>query len=303
MADVATTDLAQTPFTWNTLKMIADTELVPKGLRGNPAAMYAAVLMGREIGLGPMQSMNMIDVVDGRPSLSAELQVAMIREAGHSITLEEFSDAVATVVGSRRDGGDSMRVSFTIEMADRAGLTGKRNWKQYPEAMLWARAVSMLARMLFADVFAVVHAYTAEELGSEDSWAEPPQVVDARAPEVEAPAPDESDEELEASLIDALSVDIRGASNMDTIEVALRTMCRVAQKLELVHAPLGASDWLHGQLSHIGAAHVADLTRVELENFTMSIRVDIAERFRKYLDGDNSIAAQPDAGEVVDATP
>ena len=167
MTELATTDLSKTPFTWNTLKAIANTEMVPQGLRGKPEAILAAVYMGRELGLGPMQSMNMIDVIQGRPSLSAELQNARIREAGHSIQTVEWTDQVATLKGVRADNGDELTVSFTAEMAKRAGLTGKGNWKAYPEAMLFARAISMLARALFPDVFAAAHVYTPDELGDD----------------------------------------------------------------------------------------------------------------------------------------
>ena len=167
MNDLATTDLANTPFTWTTLNAIAETEMVPKAIRGKPAAMLATIYMGRELGLGPMQSMRMIDIIDGSPSLSAELQTAMIRQAGHSMLADELNPVEVTVTGTRADNGDTMTVTFSMEMAARAGLDKKRNWTNYPEAMMWARAVSMLARMLFADVFAATHAYTPDELGDD----------------------------------------------------------------------------------------------------------------------------------------
>lgn len=167
MADLANVNIADAPFTWRTIQAIANTEMVPRSLRGNPEAMLAAVLMGKELGLGPMQSMNMLDVIDGKPSLSAELMNARIRQAGHSLTATELSDKACTLLGRRGDNGDEMTYTFTDAMASRAGLTGKSNWKKYPEAMLWARAVSQLARMLFPDVFAAMHAYTADELGSD----------------------------------------------------------------------------------------------------------------------------------------
>ena len=61
MTDLANTDLAATPFTWNTLNAIANTDLVPKPLRGKPDAILATVYLGRELGLGPMQSMRMLE--------------------------------------------------------------------------------------------------------------------------------------------------------------------------------------------------------------------------------------------------
>jgi hypothetical protein len=52
-------------------------------------------------------------------------------------------------------------------MAQRAGLANKQVWKAYPEAMLWARAVSQLCRMLFPDCFAG-GTYTPEEAPDAD---------------------------------------------------------------------------------------------------------------------------------------
>ena len=61
-------NLATAPFTWKTLHAISRTDFVPKELRGNPAAILACVMYGREWGLGPMESLQLIDMIDGSPS-------------------------------------------------------------------------------------------------------------------------------------------------------------------------------------------------------------------------------------------
>jgi hypothetical protein len=75
-----------------------------------------------------------------------------------------------------------MTVEWTMAMAERAGLASKQNWRKYPEAMLWARAVSQLCRELFADCFAGA-TYTPEELegsvGEPSADALPPVEADA----------------------------------------------------------------------------------------------------------------------------
>lgn len=167
--------LDRAPFTFKTLQAIAATEFVPRGLRGKPNAILAAILMGRELGLGPMESMRSISMIDGRPSPSAEWMVARIFDAGHVLTVNEQTDKVCTVEGVRyRDGKEVTRMtySFTIEMAKRAGLVTKDNWKKYPEAMLYWRAVAQLARQLFPDVLAGIK-HTPEELRPEmaaETW-------------------------------------------------------------------------------------------------------------------------------------
>ncbi len=144
------------------LKFIASSEFVPRGLRGNLPAIMACVSTGRALGLDDMAALRSIHVIDGKATFSAELMVMLTRKQGHSIT-GEVKEGRAIVRGKRADNGDEIIVEWTLEMAQRAGLVNKDNWKKYPEAMLWARGVSMLCRMLFADVFAG-NAMTTEEV-------------------------------------------------------------------------------------------------------------------------------------------
>lgn len=147
------------------LRYIANTDFVPAGLRGNLPAILACVATGRAIGVDDMTAIRSVHIIDGKPTFSAELMVQLVRRRGHSIT-GELTEGAATVTGTRADNGDTMKSTWTLAMADRAGLLSKQNWKKYPESMLWARAVSQLCRMLFADCFAGA-TYTTEELGEE----------------------------------------------------------------------------------------------------------------------------------------
>lgn len=144
------------------LQFIAGTEFVPPGLRGNLPAILACVATGRALGIADMSALRSIHIIDGKATFSAELMVQLVRRAGHSI-IGEVTDGAATVTGKRADNGDEMKSTWTLAMAERAGLLNKSNWKKYPEAMLWARAASQLCRMLFADCFAGA-TYTDEEL-------------------------------------------------------------------------------------------------------------------------------------------
>lgn len=114
--------------------------------------MMMKMLAGRELGVPPMLSAKAIHVVKGNIELSATLMNNLIRRAGHSMRVAESTAAVCTIVGRRSDNGDEMSVTFTMEQAQRAGLTRNPTWQSYPEDMLWSRALSRLARRLFADV-------------------------------------------------------------------------------------------------------------------------------------------------------
>jgi hypothetical protein len=151
-------------------KTIAATEFVPKGLRGNGHGVMACILYGRDQGLSPMVALSEIHMVDGKPTMSAALIAGKVRLAGHKISREAVYDGQGHVVGitahGERTDGTRDSFTFTLDMARRAGLAGKTNWKNYPEAMLWARACTQLARMLFSDVF-IGSVYTADEMGAE----------------------------------------------------------------------------------------------------------------------------------------
>lgn len=144
--------------------LLSKSNLVPKAFRGKPADIVIALLWGEEVGLGPTSSLSYIDVIEGNATINAEGSNALIRRAGHSLTIDVTNDR-AVVKGKRHDTGDEMTVTWTMQMAKDAGLANKQVWKQYPQAMLTSRAVSQISRALFADVFLGI-TYTPEEASS-----------------------------------------------------------------------------------------------------------------------------------------
>lgn len=160
---------------------IANTDFVPKAMRNNEAAIAATILYGDEVGLSPMQSLAKIAVIDGKPSLAAEAQRALILAAGHSIWFEDLSITRVTVVGKRSDADQIQRVTWTMDDAKRAKLDTKLNWRTYPRAMLIARASAELARAQFADVIGGLAA-TEELEDAPQPGGEPPREEEPTAP-------------------------------------------------------------------------------------------------------------------------
>ena len=160
---------------------ICDTQIVPQALRGHPDAVVAVILQGFELGLGPMQSLRSVVMIQGTPTLKAETMRAMILARGHGYRLEA-TDEVATFECHRREWPAERWDTFTFTMADakRANLLGKDNWKMYPRSMLSARVTSEAARAVFPDVVAGV-SYTPEEIG-DTAPASPPATVDQPTP-------------------------------------------------------------------------------------------------------------------------
>jgi hypothetical protein len=162
--------IALVPAAAELAKSVANTDFVPRGMRNNPAAITAAILYGDEIGLGPMQSLAKIAVIEGRPTLAAETQRGLVLQAGHKMWTEEATNTRVTVAGRRRDSDEVVRVTWTMDDAKRAGIGGKQNWRTYPRQMLHARASAELARALFADAIAGLAATEEiEDTGGDES--------------------------------------------------------------------------------------------------------------------------------------
>lgn len=149
--------------------LVAEGGMYP-AYRGRPEAAATVMLKARELGLGAIQGLDAIHLVDGKVTLSAELMRALTLRAGHQLDILEFTPTVCRVAGYRRDQDTATELAFTIEDAKRAGVAGRKNWQAYPQAMLLARATSMLCRAIFPDVL-VGASYTPDELGHHDQQA------------------------------------------------------------------------------------------------------------------------------------
>ena len=143
---------------------IASSEgFVPGTMRGKPAAVVACILSGRELGIGPMASLQHLHVIDGRPAMSAQMMRALVQAHGHELDIREW-DTRHCVIWARRAGSERWQgVTYTWADAERARLDRKPVWQAYPDAMLLARATAKLCRAMFADVLGGM-AYASEEL-------------------------------------------------------------------------------------------------------------------------------------------
>jgi hypothetical protein len=172
---------------------IARTPFVPSGMRGEPAAVMACIIKGHELGISALHALQAIFTIEGRVGLSAEVQRAMIVAAGHEIWTDEYSETRVTLCGQRRGSQHIQRVTWTIQDAERAHLSGKPVWRSYPRDMLLARASGALARLMFADVLAGM-SYNREELVDLASLGQLDQLetlepTQAPAGEIAAPKP------------------------------------------------------------------------------------------------------------------
>jgi hypothetical protein len=131
-------------------KMLMETSHYKKmGQEG----IFAIVQKAKSIGVDPLDALNGgFYFVQGKVELTATMMNDLIRRKGHSITKDKKSDEKVCILhGKRKDNGDTWSESFSIEDAKLAGIY-RNQWLKYPKDMLFARALSRLARQLFPDV-------------------------------------------------------------------------------------------------------------------------------------------------------
>lgn len=124
----------------------------------SPEAVLVAMQHGAELGLKPMQSLQSIAVINGRPSLYGDAIPALLMASGQCEVFEEWvegtGDDMTSLTKLKRKGMASEMVGrFSVADAKRAGLWGKSGpWTQYPKDMLRHKSRARAARTIFADV-------------------------------------------------------------------------------------------------------------------------------------------------------
>jgi hypothetical protein len=162
---------------------------LPKAINSKEKAV-AVMMMGRELGIEPMQSFQGIDIIEGRPAVRPQLRLALAKRSG---LMENFSisfspDGTSCTVTGNRKGDKPHTVTFGKADADKAGLTGKYNWKNYPKNMLQWRAVGYWLDAVMPDVCGGY--YSADELGAvTDAEGAPLEIVPEVVQEETPPAP------------------------------------------------------------------------------------------------------------------
>ena len=142
----------------NTLDTLAKrlyaAKVFPKTVESVDMA-FAILLAGHELGFSPMASARGITLVSGKVSLGADFTVAACtkhRDVCRYFSIIESSATQATYETHREGAPKPVALTYTHDMARRAGLTGSQTWRAHPEAMLRARCAAALARSTYPDL-------------------------------------------------------------------------------------------------------------------------------------------------------
>lgn len=137
-------------------EMMAKSSIIPKSYQGKAGDILVAVQMGAELGLKPIQSLQNIAVINGKPSIFGDACIALIQSHPEFEDIEEFfdgeGDKLTAICVLKRKGKTPQRSTFSVEDAKKAGLWNKPGpWVQYPKRMLQMRARGFALRNGFAD--------------------------------------------------------------------------------------------------------------------------------------------------------
>lgn len=168
---------------------MAQSSLLPRQYQKQPANLLFALEYADALGVSPIHAITSIHVIEGKPSASADLIASLVRKAGHKLRVTGDATTCTAILIRQDDPDFEFTATWTMAQATKANLTGKSVWKQYPSAMLRARAITEVCRMGAPDaLYGVI--YTPEELGANvDADGSPVDLGEHPAPVPQAPAP------------------------------------------------------------------------------------------------------------------
>jgi hypothetical protein len=228
-------------------EMLSKSQMVPKQYQGKPEDILVAVQWGYEVGLAPMQALQNIAVINGKPSVYGDAAMALVLASPVCENIEETIEGEGTenpvaVCTAKRRGRSPVVAKFSVSDAKRAGLWGKQGpWTAYPKRMLAMRARGFALRDAFADVLkGLITAEEAQDYPNDRPIAKVTPIsknpLAAIAPPEPPPAPDDDRQqqdtlEEEQRTAEELKAEFQ-AAGMEVIEV--ETVVEIQQPDETV---------------------------------------------------------------------
>ena len=141
-------------------KMLAESSMVPTNFRGKPQDILVAIQWGYELNLKPLQSLQNLTVINGKPSIYGDGMIALVKADKRCLGIKEKVEGegdnmVATCTVKRAYGNEVEETTskFSVKDAQQARLWQKPGpWSQYPKRMLQMRARGFALRDAFSDV-------------------------------------------------------------------------------------------------------------------------------------------------------
>jgi len=186
---VQRTDIDSVLARFNEWKQLATTLIRSEFLHSSlntPEKVIAVLLKGREIGVPVMEALSSITIINGKPTLTGQLMLALVRRSKEleKFKIERFVDRVRATV--KRKGEDEVITEFGDTEATLMGLINKDNYKKQKITMYQWRALSANFRLSFPDVISGM--YLTEEIDPDKEIVDTEYVVEQTPMEIYEPA-------------------------------------------------------------------------------------------------------------------
>lgn len=186
-------------------KALASSSLVPQQFQGQQglANCIVALEIANRMGLSPLQVMQNLNIIHGRPSWSSQFIIALINGCGRFEPLRyEMSgkgDSLAchAVAKEKATGNDLKGPTVTMEMAKAEGWATKAGskWRTMPELMIRYRAAAMWGRLFVPELLVGITQTQEEVIEIQEVKVSDP-AADLNAKMAAQPAPKVEEDEL-----------------------------------------------------------------------------------------------------------
>lgn len=149
-------------------KLMASSPFCPNGLKGSPANVFLAIKYGESLGLEPLQALQGITVISGKPTLYGDSLLAVCKPYGDVIESYDSKTHTATCT-CKRPGYEPLTRTYSLQQAMEAGLVSFNKeghavgrvkdgwsatapWGAYTQRMLQMRARGFALRDAFPDI-------------------------------------------------------------------------------------------------------------------------------------------------------
>ena len=214
-------------------EMLASSSMVPRAYQGKPNDVLVCLQWGYEMGMAPMQALQNIAVINGKPSMYGDSLMALVQASPMCENIEEYFENEGTpnpvaVCVAKRKGRTPVIFKFSVEDAKRAGLWGKTGpWQAYPKRMMQMRARGFALRDAFADVLTGL-------ITAEEAHDYPDEAKSAPAPR-QAPANPLDMVAKPVEIIEAKTIEPDPV--LDAIDDAIDFVDKMVERFEVVDIP------------------------------------------------------------------
>ena len=173
---------------WAFCVSLAESSIIPDTFQKNPASCLIALDMANRTKRNPLEVMQSMYVVHGKPGFSASFIIGLINSCGLFERLKfEFAGEEGTDTWGCRawtvekaTGDKLVGPTVTMKMAKAEGWTKNPKWSTMPETMLRYRAASFFSRSYCPEITGGMH--SVEELSDSGSTDEGTPVMQVQNP-------------------------------------------------------------------------------------------------------------------------